>query len=185
MLGRLLLPTDDGLEYGCGRSTEWFAQRTRSLVSVEHDDYWFARVDSALKKAAVRNVVLKHVPATGYGDSDRLRDAYVAADPALQPASLDYVLVDGLYRDLCALNVLPLIRPSGMLIIDNVNWYLPSTSVAPASVRHPASIDWQELGVTLSTWRSIWTSNGVTDTAIWMKPLEPKDDKGRVRGGIG
>ena len=62
------------------------------------------------------------------GDSAYARTALGFAD-----ASLDFALVDGHYRDYSAKFILPKIKPGGMLIIDNVNWYLPCRSKAPNS----------------------------------------------------
>jgi hypothetical protein len=43
--------------------------------------------------------------------------------------------------------LLPKIRPGGMLIIDNVNRYLPSLTMSPASLRPPAApatVGWEQ-----------------------------------------
>lgn len=37
------------LEFGCGSSTLWFAQRTKNLVSVEHSVKWFNSINKVLK----------------------------------------------------------------------------------------------------------------------------------------
>ena len=86
--------------------------------------------------------------------------------------SLDFALVDGVYRDNVALFLLPKIRSGGMLIIDNVNWYLPSLTTSPASLRlpaAPATAAWEQVAAELAGWRRIWTSNGVWDTAIFVR----------------
>ena len=41
ILASVLRPSDNGLEYGSGRSTVWFARRTTSLISVETSRLWF------------------------------------------------------------------------------------------------------------------------------------------------
>jgi hypothetical protein len=59
-----------------------------------------------------------------------------------------------------------------MLIIDNVNWYLPCQSKAPNSrtaALGPKTPIWAEVAAELAGWRSIWTSSGVWDTAIFIK----------------
>jgi hypothetical protein len=86
----------------------------------------------------------------------------------------DLIIVDDLYRDHCALSAIEYLRPGGLLLIDNINWYLPSRSVSPVSRRQedgPASPLWAEFSDRVQAWRQIWTSNGVTDTAIWVKPF--------------
>ena len=59
-----------------------------------------------------------------------------------------------------------------MLIIDNVNWYLPCRSKAPNSRTAelgPATDVWAAVWRQLAGWRTIWTSSGVWDTAIFIK----------------
>jgi len=63
-----------------------------------------------------------------------------------------------------------------MLIIDNVNRYLPCLSKAPSSRRPalgPVTPVWAEVADGLRGWRTIWTSSGVTDTAIFIRPGAP------------
>ena len=70
---------------------------------------------------------------------------------------------------------MPKIKPGGILIIDNINWHLPSQSKAPGTrpaELGPATITWAEVWQELAGWRRIWTSNGVWDTAIFFKPLD-------------
>jgi predicted O-methyltransferase YrrM len=103
------------------------------------------------------------------GDSAYARTALGFAD-----ASLDFALVDGHYRDYSAKFILPKLRPGGMLIIDNVNWYLPCESKAPNSrtaQTGPVTEVWAEVWQQLRAWPTIWTSSGVWDTAIFLRPL--------------
>jgi hypothetical protein len=87
--------------------------------------------------------------------------------------SIDFVLIDGLYREYVTRLMIPKVKPGGLLIIDNVNWCLPSQTHAPYSrtvALGPNGPVWAELAQELADWRSIWTSSGVTDTAIFIKP---------------
>jgi len=155
-----LQPGDRGLEWGSGRSTVWFARRVASLVTVEHDATWANWVRTAIFDSGLNNVEY-HVVTS--------REEYVAAGNGL----FDFVLVDGMdgTRDLCALRAISLLRPGGVLIVDNCNWFIPSGSRSPASVRlKPANDNWVEFLTEVTAWRKIWTSDGVTDTALWLKP---------------
>ena len=68
--------------------------------------------------------------------------------------------------------VIPKIATGGLLVIDNINWFLDHPTHSPASryKKGPASPTWARLEEQLAAWRMIWTSSGVTDTAIWIKP---------------
>jgi predicted O-methyltransferase YrrM len=167
-----LRPTDCGLEWGAGRSTLWFARRVQRLISIESDLTWYQKVDRQLHDQQLDHVTLHH-SAVDYsrGKSDNHR--YVQIGAELPPASQDFVLVDGHLRDFCARTALDKVKPGGLLIIDNANWYLSHPTNSPASVysgENESTQVWQDVAERLKLWRSIWTSNGVTDTAFFIRP---------------
>lgn len=171
ILDTWLKPADEGLEWGSGRSTVWFARRVGRLTSVEHHPEWHERVGRLLAFEGVADKVdYRLLPD---GASEQPTSAYVRTAQDIPDGSLDFALVDGVARASCAEAVLPKIRPGGLLVIDNANWFLPPAgpSRSPRS-RHNAAVGplWQEVGRQLAAWRCIWTSDGVTDTALWMKP---------------
>lgn len=171
LLETLLRPTDRGIEFGSGRSTAWFAQRVASLISVEHDQLWHDKVSATLKAHRITNVdyILAPLdqPEDNGGESRYAYEALKADED-----SIDFALVDGMYRGYVAKFILPKIKTGGMLVIDNVNWYLPSRSRSPNSRTPelgPKGDVWREVAAELSNWRSIWTGSGVWDTAIFIK----------------
>ena len=174
-----LLPTHVGIEWGSGRSTLWFAQRVKHLVSVEHHAGWHAAVAESLEKAGLHNVDFRLHPCaperieTPEWIAAMFASDYVRAVDAFGPKSIDFALVDGMYRSACALAVLPKLRPGGRLIVDNVNWFLPSDSRAPSSRGagdEPLSPTWADFEEAVAGWTREWTENGVADTAIWVAP---------------
>ncbi|MBA7699080.1 hypothetical protein ES703_107766 [subsurface metagenome] len=81
--------------------------------------------------------------------------------------------MDGIYRDVCANKVLEKIRPGGIIVLDNANWYLPHDSTSPSSRPKnsaPASEEWTRFLDCVKDWHLIWASNGVWDSAVWFKP---------------
>lgn len=170
LLDGLLRAGDHGVEFGSGRSTVWLAERVAYLTSVEHDEQWFRSVSATLAARELTNVdyiLAPWDPALPGDQSD-----YVGTLGRFAAASLDFALVDGAYRDHCARLALPRIKPGGLLIIDNVNWYLPSSSRAPASrsVALGPEAGWDDIAAELAGWRRIWTASGVWDTAIFIRP---------------
>jgi predicted O-methyltransferase YrrM len=172
MLTKLLRPTDRGVEFGSGRSTAWFAQRVAALTSVEHNEQWYDTVSAGLQARGLANVDYVLAPRDQpdhHGDESR----YARVALGFADASMDFALMDGAYRDFSAKFILPEIKPGGMLIIDNVNWFLPSPSRSPNSRTHQLGPDgdiWQEVASELRRWRTIWTTSGIWDTAIFFKP---------------
>lgn len=173
ILRTCLKETDHGAEFGSGRSTIWFSKQTASLISIEHNPEWYDKVKKELEMLGQSNVTYLFRPQkTG---EDPLQSAYVREAQNLADSSLDYALVDGIYRDACVWVLLDKIAPGGLLIIDNINLYLPSSSRCPNSVRlgeSPATPLWERAYAVLKQWRCIWTSNGISDTAIFFKPCQ-------------
>jgi predicted O-methyltransferase YrrM len=167
-----LRSSDVGLEFGSGRSTLWFAKHVKHITSLESHEAWYGKVSSMLKEASQKNVTYIYAPQSK-NDTDGVNSEYVKAIDQIKTESVDFVLVDGIYRDYCAQKAIRTIRPGGALIIDNVNWYLPSASASPSSrtsEQGPKGPIWKEVSLAISDWRTIWTSSGVTDTAFFFKP---------------
>lgn len=168
-LSAWLQKTDRGLEFGSGRSTLWFARRVASLTSIEHSPAWYERIRQALQAQGRQNVDYRLIEDQGKDRSP----AYVAAAADFQDNSLDFVLVDGITRDACANASICKIRSDGLLIIDDVHRYLPSRSISPYArtlAQGPATPDWGLFLEKVQSWRCLWTSKGVSDTAIYFKP---------------
>ena len=171
-LASLLRPSDIGLEFGSGRSTIWFAKRVKHLTSVEHNCDWHAKITAMIKDRRVTNITYVFREA-GIDEDAGSDNPYVSVVHDFTDDSLDFVLIDGALRALCAAESIPKLRSGGMLVIDNVNWYLPSNSRSPnsrSSDSGPCSADWDSVNQTLNSWRVLWTTNGVSDTAIFFKP---------------
>jgi predicted O-methyltransferase YrrM len=171
LLTAMLRPSDRGVEFGSGRSTLWFAERVAHLTSVEEDEQWHRSVAAKLASRGVTNVDLILAP---YDQPEHLgdRSEYVSTLCRFPDSSIDFALIDGAYRAHTVRLAMPRIRPGGLMIIDNVNWYLPSRTRAPASRSVAAGPDdqWHDLARDLADWRLIWTGSGVWDTAIYVRP---------------
>ena len=171
LLDRLLRPTDVAAEFGSGRSTPWIARRVAKLTSVEDNAEWFRIVTDKLKAAGRDNVDYLHRPRD-VADVDGAKSAYVRVLVDFAGNSLDFVLVDGIYRNHCAVRAIDAVKPGGLLVVDNVNWFLPSATHAPTSRGiddPPVDAVWQTFAERTRAWRRIWTSSGVTDTLILFK----------------
>jgi SAM-dependent methyltransferase len=172
ILENWLLPDDRGFEWGSGRSTIWFAERVGSLVSVEHNPDWYRLVNARLKIKGLKNVEY-HLC------EDELEYRRVASQYPSE--SFDFILVDGLARDECALAAISLVKPGGIVVVDDCNRYLPTQSRSPFSRRPEQGPDtelWATYQDSVNGWRRIWTTNGVTDSGLWVRPAAI-DEPGR------
>jgi len=154
-------------EWGSGRSTIWLAKRVNRLVSIEHDETWLNHVERRLGLLRSHGVELQRV-----SEEER---PYVEPIDAFTQDSIDIVLVDGIskFRDSCALAALPKIRSGGIIMVDDIQRYLPSSSVSPGSIgpkSDPSTPAWSEFVHETADWNCHWFSSGVTDTAIWERP---------------
>lgn len=165
ILDSWLRSSDEGAEWGSGRSTAWLGSRVRKLSSFEHDTEWYSRVSKHIPPS----VNLRHFPNTPLLDPN---SPYVRAAESFDAESLDFSIVDGVteLRDACTVAILPKLKRGGLLVVDNINWFIPHDTPSPMRAREPFSPLWAEIADFLSEWRCIWTSNGVTDTALWIKP---------------
>lgn len=174
-LEQWLRPDDQGLEWGSGRSTLWLARRVGRVTSVEDNREWSDVVRKKLASHGVADKVdYRFIPVAS--DNRTGTSPYVCATAGLAPESLDFCLVDGDLRDHCALAAIDFLRPGGLLIVDNVERYVPRepktrSPLARGKSQGWASQEWERFSQATNGWRCFWTTNGVSDTAFWMKPF--------------
>lgn len=166
LLADLLRPEDISVEFGSGRSTIWFANKVNHLTSIEHNSVWFDIVNHKIEQHGLKSKVDYRLCKTAQEYSEQAN--------SFQDESIDFTLIDGISRDHCAINMTPKIRSGGILAIDNVNLYLPNDLTKSPNSRRvrdgAASPVWKEFQQAVKHWRKIWTSNGIFDTCIWLKP---------------
>lgn len=129
------------LEWGAGGSTIFFLRAGAALTTVEHEPSWADRVrrevarlgDEAAARWSLHVVLPEENPETIPGDPADHRDyrsgregegqrrfeSYVRVAEHLAPASFDVVLVDGRARPSCLVAATPLVRPGGLLVLDD------------------------------------------------------------------
>jgi hypothetical protein len=165
-LNSWLKPTDIGFEWGSGRSTVWFAERTQHLVSIEHHKGWYENVSKMLAdKGISQGIDYFHID---------LNESYENKINEYEQR-FDYVLVDGRRRLKCFKQAISQVKPGGILILDNSDRYVPNnimgsnTSVVNKLDTYK-NTDWEETIKLLQSWRRVHTSDGINDTSFWVKP---------------
>lgn len=157
------------LEMGSGYSTIWFAKRCKQITSVENIQDWHKIIDDEISKQGLTNVnyVFAKENEKSPSDSD-----YVKVMDGFGSESLDVVLVDGWHRVECASLSLEKLKSGGLLIVDNINWYVPNGSNAPSSLLNKADQlpEWKEFEKQVADYKRVWTDNGVSCTAFYYKP---------------
>jgi len=184
LLGGLLRKGDVGAEWGAGNSTGWFAERTAHLTSFETSPDYVSVVRANLAARGLQNVDLQFVSFEWVRDEDagHASELMVRAR-AIPDASLDYALVDTAPRSCLCATAIAKLKPGGLFILDNANWYIPPpAALRPfpvASVGVPVGFPGSGLPenrcmpaflAQTDAWRRIWTSDGVSATLILFKP---------------
>jgi hypothetical protein len=127
-----LTPEMAGLEFGSGRSTVFLAKRLKKLVSIESSKKWYSKVGTMLQTQNIKNVDYRFV---SNNELDPMRNDYPAVADEFNDNYFDFILVDGSKRrDLCTLKAVRKLKQGGILVLDNANWFLPSSSLAPNSI---------------------------------------------------
>lgn len=159
-----------GLEFGSGRSTIYFSNKLAHLTSVENHEGWHSKIQSKLQSKGISNVdyLLKTV-----NEKEPDNSTYHKVANEFTESHFDFILVDGQLRGLCAVNSIDKLKSKGIFVVDNANWYLPCDSISPKSIPFDGQEKdetWKQFNEKVKDWKKVWTSNGVTDTAIFIKP---------------
>jgi hypothetical protein len=118
---KYLRPEHVGFEWGCGRSTLWFARRSAHITSIEGRREWFDEVSRWIDREGLKDKVsLRLMEVTVEYDFPTAEiERYASPIDAVAERSLDFVVVDGHFREACLGHVANKLRPGGLLIIDN------------------------------------------------------------------
>ena len=136
-LESFLRPNMTVCEYGTGGSTVFFARRVKSVVSIESDPRWFARVNADLAAKSLRNASISLHPfdfknTAGFADSSYLH--------AIPDEKFDVIVVDGMeewdqVRPTCFANAENHIKAGGIIIVDD-SWRYPQLQQKNRSWKH-------------------------------------------------
>lgn len=105
------------LEYGCGLSTLFFPNylpESTQWISVEHHPIWFKNIKAENQRSNVHlnQLDVLENEANGF-------DNYI--DFPTDQAPFDFILVDGVARELCIQKGLELLADDGLLVIHDCN----------------------------------------------------------------
>lgn len=129
-LEQLISPDMHVLEFGCGYSTIWWAQRVRRVTAIERSSHWIADLNQALSMHAIANVDV--IPFAGFSGTTeeeiQARCNSVQLEPTIQQyvlagqaksAQYDVIVVDDVFRNEAAVAAIPQLKPGGMLVLDD------------------------------------------------------------------
>jgi predicted O-methyltransferase YrrM len=147
------------LEFGSGRSTQFYAKCVKKVYSREHHKKWFERVSKQLED-------FKNVEYSFY----RSLESYSTIS-TIDNESLDIIIIDGKNRVNCLLNSVEKLKIGGIIVLDNAERYLIYPTSSPAKyVRNKRDSKWETVENILCErfWRYD-TTDGVSDTIFFFK----------------
>ena len=113
-------------EFGSGGSSIFLAGRAGSVICVEDEEKWAARVQDEAARRGLRNLKVLHEPFDFHRPRDFGASGYLAA---LGECAFDLIVVDGKeeseqVRDVCFWKAEERIKPGGFIVLDD-SWRYP------------------------------------------------------------
>lgn len=125
-------------EWGSGGSTLYFCEKTKAVVSIEHNEKWYKDVKEIIKQKNINNCnyffieakkfsLLKLLPYAGIFYNSKTFEEYKAYSfkdyvkkiDEFSDEYFDFIFVDGRSRVACLNHSLSKIRKGGALMLDN------------------------------------------------------------------
>jgi SAM-dependent methyltransferase len=140
-LEAFLRPEMTVFEFGSGGSTLFFAERCRSVESVDEDRDWAAQVQARAAARSLNNIILRICPydfsrVDGFEGSEYLAQ--------IRGRSPDVVVVDGsddpfVFRPICFRVAEEQVAPGGIIVVDD-SWRYPDFRRTHRASAPPASV---------------------------------------------
>jgi predicted O-methyltransferase YrrM len=97
------------LEFGSGMSTIWYAEQAGEVFSVENYKPWYDKISKIIESKGISNITYK------FTDSESEYSTFMSDDTK----GFDLVMVDGSCRSKCVSHASKLVKPGGILYLDN------------------------------------------------------------------
>ena len=113
------------IEWGSGRSTSWYAEKCGKVFSVESDDYWYRETLRLLNKKSLKNFDLL-LTQNRFDYINKPLDK-------LDPNSLKVFVIDGIFRNMCALASVNYCTKKDVIYLDDSDkfWALADAKEEP------------------------------------------------------
>jgi hypothetical protein len=96
-------------EYGAGQSTAYWSGRGATVSSVEHNEQWFTEIE---KQQLANSRIVHRTDPQSYAGAIRQGDT-----------KYNVIVIDGVWREVCAEVCVEFLCDDGFLILDNSDWY--------------------------------------------------------------
>ncbi len=96
-------------EYGSGNSTIFWSEVAKRVVSIENNKEWYEIISSKVGKKTEVQLIVDDV-------------SYI--QEILNHENFDIIVIDGLHRLDCAKVAIERLKPGGIIILDNSDWFV-------------------------------------------------------------
>jgi hypothetical protein len=96
-------------EYGSGNSSAYWAKKAKFVYSAEHSKEWYGKIKTEIAANQIIELCEKE-------------NDYLNAINKV-PGKIDVIIIDGVHREKCVKLVRDHLSDSGMVILDNADWY--------------------------------------------------------------
>ncbi len=110
LLSHFLTPHRRVLEFGSGMSTVWYAHHAGEVVSIEDNEAWFHQVEQIIHDHQAENIRYRFA---------RTADQYSVPTKDETGPGFDLIMIDGSFRDSCVERSCHLLKPGGIIYLDN------------------------------------------------------------------
>lgn len=97
------------LEFGSGMSTIWYAKQSGEVFSVEDYRPWYDKVSNIIRVKNLNNITYK------FAEREADYHTFMSEDEK----GFDLIMIDGSYRSKCISSATKLVKPGGILYLDN------------------------------------------------------------------
>ena len=97
------------LEFGSGMSTIWYAKNAGEVFSVENYKPWYEKITKIIERKNIKNI--NYI----FTEDESEYSSFMSNDAK----GFDLIMVDGDFRSKCILSASKLLKPGGILYLDN------------------------------------------------------------------
>ena len=105
-------------EWGAGYSTIWLSRRVQIIYSMEHNLYWFGKINEIIETENIQNIVMLYHGLTEVMYLKHIQFLF-ESDKKESGKFFDFVSINGRDRVRCASQGVNVLRKGGILMVDD------------------------------------------------------------------